>query len=112
MKKKEFFIILILLLFAAGLYFFNKASVKTLTATVKNGEGEVLLTFNLNEDNCYSLIGKQGEFNIEVKDGQCRAYDVDCPNQICVHTGWIGLNNPVPIICLPNNIVVTIDEEK
>ena len=68
------------------------------------------MTFNIYEDNYYSLEGDYGHFNIEVKDGKARAIDVQCPNQICVHTGWISVNNPVPIICIPNGIMVMIDE--
>ena len=65
---------------------------------------------NINEDNYYTLTGDYGTFNLEVKDGQIKAIDVECPNQICVHTGWISKSYPFPIICIPNNIVVTIDE--
>ena len=65
---------------------------------------------NINEDNYYELDGKVGKFHIEVKDGKGRAIDVDCPNQICVHTGWISVDNPIPIICLPNGIMEQIDE--
>lgn len=69
------------------------------------------MTFDINEDNYYEIEGEYGLFHIEVKDGKCRAIDVDCPNQICVHTGWISVDNPIPIICLPNGIMVEIDEQ-
>lgn len=69
------------------------------------------MTFDINEDNYYEIEGECGLFHIEVKDGKCRAIDVDCPNQICVHTGWISVDNPIPIICLPNGIMVEIDEQ-
>ena len=87
---------------------FNKND--NVNVVVKNNNDNILLTFNINEDNYYELKGKYGDFNIEVKDGKCRAINVDCPNQICVHTGWISANNPLPIVCLPNGIVVQIDE--
>ena len=69
------------------------------------------MTFSLQEDAYYSIEGEYGMFHIEVKDGRCRAIDVDCPNQICVSSGWISLQDPRSIICLPNNIAVTIDED-
>lgn len=111
MKKKEIVIIVVALLLALISYmtisFFN--SDKT-NCTVKNAKGEVLLEFNINEDNYYTLQGEYGIFHIEVKDGECRAIDVDCPNHNCVAVGWISPKNPLPIICIPNNIVIRIDE--
>ena len=89
----------------------NKINRKdVVNVVVKDSNQKVLLTFNINEDNYYEVKGKHGLFHIEVKDGKCRAIDVDCPNQICVHTGWISIDNPIPIICLPNGIMVQIDE--
>lgn len=111
MKKNEKIVIIFFLITSIVLFFAYRLSNKEDTkVVVKNSNGEILLTFNLYEDNYYELDGKYGLFHIEVKDGKCRAIDVDCPNQICVHTGWISENNPVPIICLPNGIMVQIDE--
>ena len=111
MKKIEKLIVVILLIIATVVFAFNKINTKdVLMVSVKNANEEVLLTFNINEDNYYELDGKVGKFHIEVKDGKCRAIDVDCPNQICVHTGWISSDNPVPIVCLPNGFVVMINE--
>lgn len=111
MKKIEKIIVLILLLVSLVIFVFNKINRKDLKNVIVLDAGEnVLLTFNIYEDNYYELNGKYGVFHIEVKNGKCRAIDVECPNQICVHTGWISVNNPLPIVCLPNGIMVKIDE--
>ena len=112
MKKIEKIVILFILFISIGLFFINYFNSKDrLNVIVKNGHDDILLSFNIYEDNYYTLDGEYGKFNLEVKDGKVRAIDVECPNQICVHTGWISINNPVAIICLPNNIVVMIDEK-
>ena len=111
MKRNEKIIILLLLIIALfGFIYFrlNKSSSKNVV--VKDTNNNILLSFDLYEDNYYELKGKYGLFHIEVKDGKCRAIDVDCPNQICVHTGWISEETPLPIVCLPNGIMVQIDE--
>lgn len=111
MKRNEkiiTFILLVISLFGLLYFKFNKSTSKNVV--VKDTNNNVLLTFDLYEDNCYELAGKYGLFHIEVKDGKCRAIDVDCPNQICVNTGWISEDNPLPIVCLPNGIMVQIDE--
>lgn len=111
MKKFEKLIVILIVILSITLFIINKVKFADKTnVLVKNQDGDILLTFNLNEDNYYEVEGKVGKFHIEVKDSKCRAIDVDCPNQICVNTGWISIENPVPIICLPNGIVVMIDE--
>lgn len=111
MKKNERIIIVVILLIALVFIILNRTNAKDkVMVSVKDASDKTLLTFNINEDNYYTLQGDYGTFNIEVKNGRCRAIDVECPNQICVHTGWISIDNPVPIICLPNNLIVSIDE--
>ncbi len=51
---------------------------------------------------------------LEVKDGKVRMIEMDkeiCPNAICSDTGWIDKGYQ-SIVCLPNNIVVTIEGSK
>ena len=104
MKKNERIIIVVILLIALVFIILNRINAKDkVMVSVKDASDKTLLTFNINEDNYYTLQGDYGTFNIEVKNGRCRAIDVECPNQICVHTGWISIDNPVPIICLPFN---------
>lgn len=111
MKKIEKIVIVLLLIISLFVFVFNKINKKDVViVSVKDSNRNILLTFDINEDNYYEVKGKQGLFHIEVKNGKCRAIDVDCPNQICVHTGWISIENPIPIICLPNGIMVQIDE--
>lgn len=73
---------------------------------------KVILRFDIEEDAYYEFDVKNGKFHIEVKDGRYRAIDVDCPNQICVNMGWMpSLDYYAPIVCLPNGIMITIEEE-
>ena len=111
MKRCEKIVIIVLLIISLfGFLFIRLSKSDVKNVVVKDTNNNILLTFNLYEDNYYELKGKYGLFHIEVKNGKCRAIDVDCPNQICVHTGWISVDNPIPIICLPNGIMVQIDE--
>lgn len=111
MKRIEKIIILLILLFSVIFIVLNKINITDkVIVSVKDANNNTLMSFDINEDNYYSFDVKYGKFNLEVKGGKCRAIDVDCPNQICVHTGYISSENPVPIICLPNGIMVTINE--
>lgn len=41
-------------------------------------------------------------------DGRARMKESDCPDKVCVRTGWIAHPGQV-IVCLPNKIVVRIE---
>lgn len=50
-----------------------------------------------------------GEAVVEVaSDGRARMVESDCPDQVCVRTGWITRPGQV-IVCLPNRIVVRLE---
>lgn len=49
-----------------------------------------------------------GHYNVvEIKDGRVRVKEADCPNQICVHTGWLSKPGQISF-CAPNNLKVII----
>lgn len=52
-----------------------------------------------------------GKATVEIRDGRVRVHrmpDALCPLHICSDTGWID-NHLVPIVCLPNRMVVRIE---
>ena len=117
MKKKEIlfvvFIIIVSIIGGAIFYLSNKDAkyANVIFHDSKSGEVKTLLRFNINEDNYYELDVPYGKFHIEVKNGQYRATQVDCPNQTCVNVGWVpSLGYYAPIICIPNGITIEIEE--
>ena len=110
MKKKEYIIISIILVILLGIVafnYFNKTN--TNKVVIRDGYGDIVDTLDLNEDGYYEYTGNYGLFHLEIKDGKVRAIDVDCPNQICVNTGWIDSENLNQIICVPNALWVEIE---
>lgn len=50
----------------------------------------------------------EGRYNVvEIKDGQARVKEANCPNQICVKTGWLSKPGQISF-CAPNNLKVII----
>lgn len=113
MKKKELIIIITLFIVAlVGFFayqFFQKNNDPSQLINVSY-DNEVILQFDPNKDATYSINGYIGGLVIEVKDEKWRMLSADCPNQICVNTGWVSLDpsitNPGIISCIPNHIVV------
>ena len=48
-------------------------------------------------------------YTVEIKDHQICMQHIDCPDQICVHTGYTD-NKFIPIICLPNKVMIVISD--
>ena len=77
---------------------------------IKNSDGEVLLETSLNDNRIYEVEGKVGKFCLEVYDGRYRAINVECPNHDCEQVGWVSPTMYRPIICLPNGLIVELQQ--
>ena len=66
----------------------------------------VILYFDSGIDGEYEVEGNIGHMVIEVKDAMWHVKEVDCYDYTCQHMGWIGMDSILPIICLPNDIVI------
>lgn len=47
---------------------------------------------------------------IEIKNGEIRVSHADCPDKVCVNTG--RLKSGVPIVCLPNRLIIEFTENE
>ncbi|MFR7670942.1 MAG: NusG domain II-containing protein [Collinsella sp.] len=53
---------------------------------------------NQNDQDRYDRLGTN---LIEIKDGRVHVEEADCPNQDCVHQGWVDAAEE-QIVCLPH----------
>lgn len=74
-------------------------------------DGELVREIDLSKvETAYSFTveGTSGLTNtILVEPGRIRVSKADCPDQICVNQGFIS-NGTVPIVCLPNKLIIEI----
>lgn len=61
--------------------------------------------YALDKDGIYKVEGPLGYTTFEIKNKQIRIVDSPCPNKTCVALGWTS-----PIVCLPNHVIVTIQD--
>ena len=124
MKKKEVIILAIIAcLSIMGLVMLNRAkttpsdtpsSYINLPEEEPKGEwigvlhkSSIILWFDSEVDDTYTVEGLVGRMDIEVKGGQWHISYVDCPNHTCEKMGWIGVDSiGIPITCLPNDILI------
>ncbi|MBP0956170.1 MAG: NusG domain II-containing protein [Oscillospiraceae bacterium] len=110
MKKNKMFIIIIAVIFGTALIcslpIWGKP--RGNAVNIRSG-GELICTIDLSEaEDCEFDIKWGGGVNtIEIKDHMIHVKEADCPDGICIKTGWIGgENGTAPIVCLPNRLVI------
>lgn len=81
----------------------------TATVVIRDGEQNVY-ELPLNQDTTKTVTTDLGTNLIEIKDGRVRVEEADCPNQDCVHQGWIDAAGE-QIVCLPHKLTVDIVDE-
>jgi len=48
---------------------------------------------------------------VEFKEGRVRVQYADCPDKVCVRTGWISMPGEI-IVCLPYRVIIKISGER
>ena len=47
---------------------------------------------------------------IEMERGRIRVAEADCPDQVCVRSGWLS-DSASPIVCLPHKLVIRLEAD-
>lgn len=70
-------------------------------------KGEVLLEIDPEIDETYYFRGSNGPMAAEVRDGLIRMIESDCPDKLCIEQEWMAIDDIMPIICLPNEVMIS-----
>lgn len=114
MKRSAVFIIITAVIFltAAAVCIFVFGKNESGIVNIKSG-GELLYTIDLSKaEDCEFDIEYEGRVNIvEIRGHMIHVKSADCPDKICVDTGWVGGDRKsVPIVCLPNRLVIEFEK--
>ena len=74
-------------------------------------DGEVLREIDLSAvtlESQFTLETPYGINVIAVRPGGICILNADCPDQVCVHQGWLT-GGRVPIVCLPHRLVISLE---
>ncbi len=111
LKRMDFIIIAVLILLAIILYIIFYIYGKNMTDDVSAEiliNGQTIKTVSLNEDRIFT-IDELPDVKFEIKDKKIRFLESDCPDKICVNTGFIGADTIEKIaVCLPNSASIHI----
>ena len=78
----------------------------TATVVIRDGEQNVY-ELPLSQNTTKTVSTDLGTNLIEIKDGRVHVEEADCPNQDCVHQGWVDAAGE-QIVCLPHKLTVDI----
>ena len=101
-------VILALLGIGLNIYYISEdnSQARSVVITVN---GQIRKTFPLRQGYVgeFRIDGHDGLNVVEYKDGRVRMKESDCPDQICVQSGWIS-TPPQQIVCLPYRVVIKV----
>lgn len=98
-------ILIIFLVAAAGIFLIVRGLGQKGSRVVVNAAG-VKYEYSAELDGTYSVPGEHGPTTFEIKDGRVRITDSPCPNKTCISQGWHN-----PLVCLPNKVMITVENE-
>ena len=107
----EIVIILLIVGVCAGIFVWQKLYQKpALYAEIyQNDQLVEKISLSDTEDKILTL-DEQGRVHVEIKDHQIRFYQVDCPDKICEHTGWLSKSGD-RAVCMPNRFYIQLSGE-
>lgn len=107
-KKSDFIIIGAVLLTGILLLIFMPRAEGSYAVVMYNGSEIERLP--LNEDTVYNPPVNEA-VEIEIKEGRVHFKHSDCPDKICVNTGWLSKSGQ-SAVCLPNRLSVIVEGGK
>jgi hypothetical protein len=109
--KGDLLLVVVLVIIGVSVLLYNQVIVPKkgqATRVIVEIEGEVVQELDLGKDIDQLRFETGYGFNtVEIKDGKVRVADADCPDLLCVHTGWREHVGQL-IVCLPHYFVVKI----
>ena len=109
LKYGDFFIIFAVILVAGLLTvsFYEDNTVEKIAIVTQNDI--ILDTIQLDKMSEHYEITYSGEYpgTIEAYNGKIRFSHTDCPDQVCVNTGWIDRPGQIAV-CLPAGVIIKV----
>ena len=109
--KGDFILVVVLILIGIGGLIYNQVIVPRRglgTKVLVEIDGKVVRELDLSQDTAPIRFETEHGINVvELTAGKVRVSEADCPDLLCVNTGWRQHIGQV-IVCLPNYFVVRI----
>lgn len=105
-------IIALIVVSSIGVFAYRQFSKGSHKVAVIKQDGKIIKTMDLSKvkvKNQFRISYNNSHFNlIEVEPGRIRIIDADCPDKVCVKTGWISEPGQTAV-CLPHKLIIGIE---
>lgn len=104
-------ITLTLLLSAGAALWLHNRSAPGMTANIYQ-DGVCIRSIDLSQvtsAETYTVDSDLGTNVIRIEPGRICMLEADCPDQVCVHAGWLT-DSAAPIVCLPHRLVIRLEQ--
>lgn len=114
-KTRTFLIIILLLLLISGgmsIFLYTYKPSGTIANIYSDGKCVYCVDLSLvTSPYTKSILTDDGKENtLLIEPGRICVSEADCPDLVCVKTGWIS-DGAAPIVCLPHRLVIRIEKE-
>lgn len=115
MKKGDkiagLFIISLIIISSLSVFLYKQHIKSYHHSAIIKQDGKVIKTIDLNnvkKDEKFNITYKNHFNTIEIAPGKIRISEADCPDKICVKTGWIS-EPGTSAVCLPHKLIISIE---
>lgn len=106
-RKGDWFVIILVVAAAVGIFIAQLAFAKSGSKAVVTTPSKTI-TLSLSTDTQTVLQGDNGiEVTIVVEGGRIRFEQSNCPDKICVHSGWLSKSGQ-SAACVPAGIAISV----
>lgn len=109
--KADILIILFLLSVSAVILIINSKTAKKGNKVTVYVDDEIVAVYDISKNDEYTITTEYGTNTIKINNGKVSVAEASCSNQVCVNHAPVNKSNEA-IICLPNHLVVRIDNDK
>lgn len=109
-NRKEIIIVSLMVIVAAIIILVMR-NIKGGSKVVVTVGGEEYGTYNLNKNQEIEILSANGINILKIEDGEVRVISASCPDQICVNMSPLKEDMIGLIVCLPNEVVIELNEE-
>ena len=111
MNKNDKKLVFFVLLFSCSLWLIFSLKKQDYSVATVYYQDKIIKQIDLSINNTYQVEGELGKVKIVVKNKQIKVEEENSPRHLCSKQGFISSYNEA-IICLPNKIVIQIENNK
>jgi len=107
-KFDAILISLVLFLSVVSILWFTGTRIRQLSEPITvliYQKDRLLEEVKLENDNLISILN--GRMQIEIRNNRVRVVKSDCPQHICMNTGWVKYSGK-SIVCVPNRVIIEL----